>query len=42
MNGMHLQATQKELVRFTLSMAVGKVSDSDAVDWMKTHCTNDP
>jgi len=42
MNSVHLQATQKELVRFTLSMAVGKVSDAAAIDWLKTHCTSSP
>ena len=42
MNGMRLEASQKELVRFTLNMAVGKVSNSAAIDWLKTHCTSSP
>lgn len=42
MNGMRLEASQKELVRFTLNMAVGKVSDSDAIDWLQTHCASSP
>lgn len=42
MNDFQLEAPQKELVRFTLNMAVGKVSDSAAIDWLKTHYTSSP
>ena len=37
MNGLRLEASQKELVRFALDMAVGKLSDSEAVEWLKKH-----
>ncbi len=36
-NGYALKTTQKELERFTLNMANGKVSTLDAVKWFKRH-----
>ncbi len=36
-NGYALKTTQKELKRFTLGMANGKVSTLDAVKWFKRH-----
>ena len=39
MNGLSLEASQKELVRFTLGLAVGKISDSEAATWLKNHST---
>lgn len=37
-NGLRLEATQKELVRFSLDMAVGKLSNAAVVEWLKKHC----
>ena len=37
MNGLRLEAPQKELVRFTVGVAVGKISDSKAAVWLKKH-----
>ena len=41
MNGFYLEVLQKELVRFSLDMAVGKLSDIEAVDWVKKHSTSE-
>jgi death-on-curing protein len=36
-NGLRLEATQKELERFALNMAVKKLSSDEAVAWLKKH-----
>lgn len=37
MNGYSLETSQKELEKFTLHMAIGKVSLHDAAEWFKKH-----
>ena len=37
MNGCRLKAAQKELERFALSVAVGKMTFDAAVAWLRTH-----
>ncbi len=39
MNNVRMEASQKELVRFSLDMAVGKLSNTEAVKWLKHHST---
>lgn len=36
-NGMQLEATQKDLERFALNMAVKKLSSDEAAAWLKKH-----
>ena len=38
MNGFRFEAGQKELVRFSIDMAVGRLSDTEAAGWLKKHC----
>jgi len=37
MNDVRLDGSQKELVRFSLDMAVGKLLNVEVVDWLKKH-----
>jgi len=37
MNNVRMEASQKELVRFSLDMAVGKLANVEAVEWLKHH-----
>ncbi|MDA8099825.1 MAG: type II toxin-antitoxin system death-on-curing family toxin [Nitrospiraceae bacterium] len=37
LNGLRFAASQKELVQFTLAVAVGKTSNEDAASWLKRH-----
>ena len=39
MNGIRLEASQKELVRFALDVAVGKLSNNDIAQWLREHNT---
>lgn len=38
MNGLRFDATQKELVRFALQVAVGAVTVEEAATWLQKHC----
>mgnify|MGYP001559292244 FL=1 len=37
LNGLRLEATQKELELFAVNMAVGKLSSDEAATWLKKH-----
>jgi hypothetical protein len=37
MNDSYLEASQKELMQFSLDMTVGKLSDIEAAGWLKKH-----
>lgn len=39
MNSRRLEASQKELVKFVLDIAVRKLSDSETAKWLKKHST---
>ena len=40
-NGFRLEASQKELVRFALDMAVGKLPSEEALVWLKNHVSQE-
>ena len=37
LNGFRLEASQKELVRFALDIAIGKLSNEESREWLKKH-----
>ncbi len=39
MNNVHMEASQKELVWFSLKIAMGKLPNAEVLEWLKHHST---